>query len=133
MEEKIKKLFLQVMEKHDGNKSNAAASLGVNNVTFWSWVNGKRGLNSTLCSAIDHAGGVLLIPGDEQHTKFDKSGDIDKLQAENAALRAQVADLSSQLKFAEKILRPEPKEKAPEQEASAKDAEFYLSSGTEGE
>lgn len=58
---------------------------------------------------------------------------VDKIQAENAALRAEVADLSSQLKFAEKILRPEPKEKAPEQEASAKDAEFYRSSGTDGE
>lgn len=58
---------------------------------------------------------------------------IDKLQAENAALRTEVADLNSQLKFAEKLLRPEPKEKAPEQEASGKDARFFLLNGTEGE
>lgn len=59
--------------------------------------------------------------------------DVTKLQAENAALREEVADLKSQLKFAEKILRPEPQKKAPAQEDSRKDAKFYRSSGTEGE
>lgn len=64
MENDIQKLFSQILDQYGGNKSAAAEALGVNNVTFWGWVTGKRSLNSVLCGAIDKAGGILLIPGE---------------------------------------------------------------------
>lgn len=66
IEEKIQKLFAQVIEKYDGNKKAAADSLGVNTVTFWGWVKSGRGMTMIrpLLNAIERAGGVLLIPGD---------------------------------------------------------------------
>lgn len=64
IEESIMELFNRLIVQHDGNKAAAAAAIGVNPVTFWGWVRSKRGLNSTLCQAIDRAGGILLIPGD---------------------------------------------------------------------
>ena len=65
IENDIQKLFSKVLEEYGGNKSAAAEALGVNNVTFWGWITGKRSLNSVLCGAIDKAGGILLIPGEK--------------------------------------------------------------------
>lgn len=64
IENDIQKLFSKVLDQYGGNKSAAAEALGVNNVTFWGWVTGKRSLNPVLCGAIDKAGGILLIPGE---------------------------------------------------------------------
>lgn len=64
IENDIQKLFSKILEQYGGNKSAAAEALGVNNVTFWGWVTGKRSLNSVLCGAIDKAGGILLVPGE---------------------------------------------------------------------
>ena len=64
IENDIQKLFSKVLEEYGGNKSAAAEALGVNNVTFWGWITGKRSLNSVLCGAIDKAGGILLLPGE---------------------------------------------------------------------
>ena len=68
IENDIQKLFSKILEQYGGNKSAAAEALGVNNVTFWGWVTGKRSLNPVLCGAIDKAGGILLIPGESLHT-----------------------------------------------------------------
>ena len=107
IEESIKKLFNQLIEQHGGNKAAAAASIGVNPVTFWGWVNSKRGLNPALCQAIDRAGAILLIPGDNLPTAgstqpqahrqqegasqriIDFESTIAKLQAELAETRSE--------------------------------------------
>lgn len=64
MAESISKLFMQLVERHGGNKAGAARSLGVDPTTFWNWASGKRSFNPALCQAIDRDGGILLIPGD---------------------------------------------------------------------
>lgn len=61
---------------------------------------------------------------------------ITKLQSENADLITQIVKLEAQKEelrslISELVGQPEPK--APAQEASGKDAKFYLSNGTEGE
>ena len=62
-EDSIKALFNKVIEDHGGNKSAAAASLHTNEVTFWGWVKGSRGLNKALLKAIDQAGARIIFPG----------------------------------------------------------------------
>ena len=52
IENDIQKLFSKVLEEYGGNKSAAAEALGVNNVTFWGWITGKRSLNSVLCELL---------------------------------------------------------------------------------
>jgi len=61
-EERIKQLFQKVLDDHGGNKAAAAASLDTNHVTFWGWVQGKRGLSKALLNAIDKAGAQITFP-----------------------------------------------------------------------
>lgn len=44
--EDITHIFSEVLRQHGGNKAAAAESLGVNTVTFWGWVEGKRTPNT---------------------------------------------------------------------------------------
>lgn len=93
IEEKIKALLLMVVDRHGGNKSAAASSLNANTVTFWSWVEGRRGLNKALCDVIDRAGGVLLLPGEgtatDCHRCQNLEKEIDTLNAEIGRLKAK--------------------------------------------
>lgn len=59
IEEKIQRLFTQVIEKYGGNKKAAADSLGINAVTFWGWVKSGRGMTMIrpLLNAVERAGG----------------------------------------------------------------------------
>ena len=88
-------LFQGVIDSYDGSCRAAAANLGINNVTLWNWVTGKRSLNDTLCKAIDRAGGVLLLPGDARSQQGgDLSQRLEELEKENMALRERVAELT---------------------------------------
>ena len=107
IEESIKELFNRLIAQYGGNKAAAAASIGVNPVTFWGWVKSKRSLNPALCQAIDRAGGILLIPGDSVPTGREVKPQVNppsegatqrvaelestvaKLQAELAATRSE--------------------------------------------
>lgn len=93
IEQDIKKLFSKVLDKYEGNKSAAAENLGVNNVTFWGWITGKRNLNSVLCKAIDNAGGILLIPG-EKHEHI--ASDTDTLREKNIELTKRIEELEKE-------------------------------------
>ncbi len=107
MAESISKLFMQLVERHGGNKANAARSLGVDPTTFWNWASGKRSFNPALCQAIDRAGGILLIPGDsvpagggvKPQTGSLSEGmaqRIAELEAANAKLQAELAAMRSE-------------------------------------
>jgi len=97
IEKDIQRLFSGVIERHGGNKAAAAASIDVNPVTFWHWVSQTRKFPSTLCKAIDSAGGRLLIPGEappvipEQNSEIEAlRKEIDFLTRENGLLRENV-------------------------------------------
>lgn len=94
IENDIQKLFSKVVDKYNGNKAAAAESLGVNPVTFWGWVTGKRSLNPVLCGAIDKAGGILLVPGASppDHTPPNAAQDIQ-------ALTKQIVELEKQIEY----------------------------------
>ena len=95
IENDIQKLFSKVVDKYDGNKAAAAESLGVNTVTFWGWVTGKRSLNSVLCGAIDKAGGILLVPGapPPDTTPPNAAQDIQTLTKQIKELEKQIEEL----------------------------------------
>lgn len=105
MAESISKLFMQLVERHGGNKADAARSLGVDPTTFWNWASGKRSFNPALCQAIDRAGGILLIPGDSVPASGETkpqaaprpqgaaSDRISELEAQVKELEAQVRAL----------------------------------------
>ena len=124
IEESIKRLFANVLEEYGNNKSAAAASLEANPVTFWGWVTGKRGLNKALCSAIDKAGGKLLLPGED--TSFssgqDSAREIEKLREKTESLARENAllyKLVSRYEADERKKKEGSKEQEPNQEGSA--------------
>lgn len=86
IEKDIQSLFAGVLEKYGGNKAAAAESLGVNPVTFWHWVTKTRKLPSTLCKAIDNAGGSLLFPGESPPSSLDNERELEVLRREIAFL-----------------------------------------------
>ena len=122
MAESISKLFMQLVERHDGNKANAARSLGVDPTTFWNWASGKRSFNPALCQAIDRAGGILLIPGDsvpvagstqpQAHGQREGASQrvvelestVAKLQAELAATRSERDEARGEVRALERQL-----------------------------
>ena len=122
IEESIKELFNRLIAQHSGNNAAAAASIGVNPVTFWGWMNNKRGLNHTLCQAIDRAGGILLIPGDsvpagggkQSQSSVHQEGvsprvaelesTVAKLQAELAATRTERDEARGEVRALERQL-----------------------------
>ena len=106
IEESILALFKQLIAQHGGNKAAAAASIGVNSVTFWGWVKSKRGLNRALCQASDRAGGILLIPGDSvpasREIKLQTSSHPQGSSSEQvAALEARIRELEAQVRALE--------------------------------
>ena len=105
IEESIKELFNRLIAQHSGNNAAAAASIGVNPVTFWGWMNNKRGLNHTLCQAIDRAGGILLIPGDSVpaggSTQPPTHGQLEGASQRVVELEAQVKELEAQVRALE--------------------------------
>lgn len=125
IEEKIKQLFDQVIEKYNGNKSAAAESLGVNVVTFWGWVKGSRSMNKALLGAIDRAGGILIIPGDpapgQSMDAEDLIGKVRELEkqvdelkeykAKYEAARELVAIMSGNKPQPQQVPLPEPESK----------------------
>jgi len=86
IEKDIQRLFQGVLDKYDGNKAAAAASIDVNPVTFWHWVTKTRKMPSTLCKAIDSAGGKLFLPGEQPPTSPEQERDIEALKKEIAFL-----------------------------------------------
>lgn len=99
----ISSLFAQILAEHDGNKAAAAASLDVNTVTFWHWMNGTRNPAESLFKAIDKAGGKLIGPGISEH-KTDKSDvtKIAELKKEITALQRALLERDLQIKELEK-------------------------------
>lgn len=91
IEADIQRLFAKVLQKYGGNKAAAAASLDVNNVTFWGWVTGKRQINPALCKAIDRAGGVLLLPGERTQTSAKSDDDLEKMRERVAVLEHEIS------------------------------------------
>ena len=80
IENDIQRLFEMVLQKYGGNKAAAAASLNTNAVTFWHWVSGTRKLPSTLCKAIDNAGGRLLLPGENAPLSTEQDREVERLR-----------------------------------------------------
>ena len=97
MEESIKKLFVQLVKQHGGNKAKAARSIGVDPPTFWCWITGKRSFNPALCQAIDRAGGVLLLPKNIISTT-NKNIDSVKVQQESQIYCDFIALLEAAIK-----------------------------------
>ena len=95
IENDIEKLFSKVVDNYDGNKAAAAEALGVNTVTFWGWVTGKRSLNSVLCGAIDKAGGILLVPGESNSdpTSSNTAQNVQNFTKQIEELEKQVEEL----------------------------------------
>ena len=92
IENDIQRLFQGVLDEHNGNKAAAAASLNVNAVTFWHWVTKTRKMPSTLCKAIDSAGGKLLLPGEAMPTSLDQDAKVESLLKEiNSLIRERDA------------------------------------------
>lgn len=84
----IQKLFEKVLQEHGGNKAAAAASLGVNPVTFWGWVKGNRKKNEVIFDAIDRAGGKLICPGEAP--AYSAPYELDRLKQQNKELQAEI-------------------------------------------
>lgn len=85
----IQKLFGKVLQEHGGNKAAAAASLGVNPVTFWGWVKGNRKKNEVIFDAIDRAGGKLICPS-ETSAFTSAPYELDQLREQNKKLQAEI-------------------------------------------
>lgn len=63
----IQKILKQVLERHNGNKAAAAASLGVNSVTFWGWIEGTRiPTTQALAPLMDKLNASVLLPDEDQ-------------------------------------------------------------------
>lgn len=96
MEKDIYTLLYNVLKKHEDNKA-AAESLGVNPVTFWHWMTKTRKLPSTLCKAIDNAGGKLLFPGESLPASPGLESDL-------AGLRKEIAYLTKENQLLTRLL-----------------------------
>ena len=65
-EKDIQEIFQEILNQHGGNKAAAAESLGVNSVTFWGWLEGKRVHNmKALYPAMEKIGARIVFPGKE--------------------------------------------------------------------
>ena len=93
--EDITHIFSEVLRQHGGNKAAAAESLGVNTVTFWGWVEGKRTPNTeALAPLLDKVGARLILPGETIENQVVS-------QSKNAGLEAEVARLRRKLEEAQ--------------------------------
>ena len=62
----ITRIFSEVWRQHGGNKAAAAEFLGVNAVTFWGWVQGKRVPNmEALAPVLDKLRAKITLPDDD--------------------------------------------------------------------
>lgn len=115
IEHDIQRLLANVLKEFNGNSAAAAASLGVNPVTFWGWMQGTRRPARVLYEAIDKAGGVLLIPGEPRP---DESGEALPFSAEMKieAYEKIIAQLRKQVDNTEKKLERKQRELIDAQE-----------------
>ena len=77
-EDDIQKIFKTVLEQHGGVKRKAAEAMGVNEVTFWGWLQGTRKPLKTFAQAMDRLGVSL------NYSEFpDQSRDVCFVDAES--------------------------------------------------
>lgn len=95
----IKKMLMQVLKDCNGNKAAASEKLGINSVTFWSWMNGKRKpVQLAIASAIDKAGAHLVFKSETiENLKEEVMPEIYKLELENNRLKLEKEELENKL------------------------------------
>ena len=137
IDQDIQRLFTKVMSESK-SVADGCRKLGVQQGTYAGWVEGwktgyKWSKNQTLFSAIDNAGGVLLIPGETIAAPdcADTAKERDALRAENARLRAEIARIAEEKTILVGELRATERHLAAAEERLHAPGIFYPHAGEE--